>query len=66
MQRRGSSLDGGAVVSDDHWGEAIGERIILHKEDGRAEVIGGKKGGRNYLCPDCRHFSFPKLSGPSK
>jgi hypothetical protein len=59
-------LDGGAVVSDDHWGEAIGERIILHKEDGRAEVIGGKMGRSKLSLPGLPAFSFPKLSGPSK
>jgi hypothetical protein len=59
-------LDGGAVVSDEHWGEAIGERIILHKEDGRAEVIGGKKGRSKLSLPGLPAFSFPKLSGPSK
>ena len=59
-------LDGGAVVSDEQWGEATGERIILHKDDGRAEVIGGKKGRSKLALPGLPAFSFPKLSSPSK
>ena len=59
-------LDGGAMVSDDQWGEATGERIILHKEDGRAEVIGSKNGRSKLSLPGLPAFSFPKLSGPSK
>ena len=47
-------------------GEATGERIILHKDDGRAEVIGGKKGRSKLALPGLPAFSFPKLSSPSK
>ncbi len=54
-------LEGDALVLDRQWGEARGEKIILRKEDGRAEVIGGKDGWSRIALPAIPAFSFPKL-----
>lgn len=59
-------LNGEAVVLDDQWGEASGERIILRKEDGRAEVVGGEKGRSRLALPSLPAFTFPKFPGSSK
>jgi len=55
----GLILDGNATVYDSKWGKAEGSRIILRKEDGRAEVVGGE--GRSKLSiPMSPNFRFPK------
>ena len=38
---------------------------VQDKDDGRAEVIGGKKGRSKLALPGLPAFSFPKLSSPS-
>jgi len=38
----GLLLEGSAEVHDSKWGKAEGEKILLRKEDGRAEVMGGE------------------------
>jgi hypothetical protein len=55
----GLILDGNATVYDSKWGKAEGAKIILRKEDGRAEVVGGE--GRSKLSiPMSPKFRFPK------
>ncbi len=56
---RGLVLEGNAKVYDVKWGKAEGAKIILRKEDGRAEVVGGE--GRSKLSiPISPKFKFPK------
>ncbi len=60
------TLDGNASVVDDQWGIAEGDRIILRKEDGRAEVVGPQNGRARLSLPALPSFSFPKLSRKSR
>ena len=53
-------LEGNASVSDQRWGIASGERIILRKEDGRAEVKGGQGARSSLSLPPLPEFSFPR------
>lgn len=53
------SLLGNARVMDDEWGEANGEKILLEKGKGRAQVIGGKQGRSKLSLPNLPAFSFP-------
>ena len=53
------SLLGNARVMDDEWGEATGEKILLEKGKGRAQVIGGKQGRSKLSLPNLPAFSFP-------
>jgi len=59
-------LKGRAVVADDEWGEAAGNHIVLHKEDGRAEIVGGENGRSRLRLPSMPAFSFPELKRTSK
>ena len=40
-----------AKVFHQQWGEAQGEEIIIHENDGRAEVIGGNQGRSRLILP---------------
>ena len=40
-----------AKVFHQQWGEAQGEEIIIHENDGRAEVIGGSEGRSRLILP---------------
>ena len=53
------SLLGNARVMDDEWGEASGEKILLEKGKGRAQVIGGSQGRSKLSLPNLPAFSFP-------
>ena len=53
------SLSGNARVVDSEWGEAIGEKILLEKGKGRAQVIGGKQGRSKLSLPNLPAFTFP-------
>lgn len=53
------SLIGNARVMDNEWGEATGEKILLEKGKGRAQVIGGKQGRSKLSLPNLPAFSFP-------
>ena len=53
------SLLGNARVMDDEWGEATGEKILLEKGKGRAQVIGGSQGRSKLSLPNLPAFSFP-------
>lgn len=55
----GLILDGNATVYDSKWGKAEGSKIILRKEDGRAEVVGGVERSKLSI-PMSPNFRFPK------
>lgn len=57
-------LRGNARVLDAEWGEAAGEKILLEKGRGRAEVIGGKQGRSKLSLPNLTGFSFPTQKEP--
>jgi lipopolysaccharide export system protein LptA len=40
-----------AKVFHQKWGEAQGEEIIIHENDGHAEVIGGSEGRSRLILP---------------
>ena len=40
-----------AKVFHQQWGEAQGEEIIIHENDGHAEVIGGSEGRSRLILP---------------
>lgn len=56
-------LEGNASVMDSQWGKAEGEKIILRKEDGRAEVVGGESGRSKLSISDLvlPPINFPKV-----
>ena len=61
------SLLGNARVMDDEWGEATGEKILLEKGKGRAQVIGGSQGRSKLSLPIFPRFLFlPKNERPSQ
>ena len=45
------------------WGEAQGEEIIIHENDGRAEVIGGSEGRSRLILPPLGKSEKPNSSG---
>lgn len=53
------SLLGNARVMDGEWGVASGEKILLEKGKGRAQVIGGNQGRSKLSLPNLPAFSFP-------
>jgi lipopolysaccharide export system protein LptA len=57
-------LMGNARVLDAEWGEAVGEKILLEKGRGRAQVIGGKQGRSKLSLPKLNGFSFPVQKEP--
>jgi lipopolysaccharide export system protein LptA len=57
-------LKGNARVLDAEWGEATGEKILLEKGRGRAQVIGGKQGRSKLSLPNLNGFSLPVQNEP--
>ena len=55
-------LLGSARVSDDEWGAASGEKIILEKGKRLAKVIGEKNNRPKLELPSIPNFGFSKKS----
>lgn len=60
------TLSGNARVLDAEWGEAAGEKILLEKGRGRAQVIGGKQGRSKLSLPHLPGFSLPARTDPAR